>query len=183
MKKTIYIPIVLLLVISTLLIINKTHKNEIKKPLTAAQAQAKLKQWQATPDGINYTNWEASPQGKKVSYGIAKISNDVKKYNNMQAVVTSLSLPQGARLGFGFMVKINNTHYILSFGVENAGNKMPNSNESFEQLRNLKPYDTITIKSHTILKAPKYSYPIIAADYVEQNGKIIYKRAPRKNGC
>jgi hypothetical protein len=34
----------------------------------------------------------------------------------------------------------------------------------------------------SISHAPKYSYPIVSGDYVEQDGKVIYKRAPRKGG-
>ena len=93
----------------------------------------------------------------------------------MEAVVTSLSLPPGSRLGFGVMARINGEDYILTFGLEN-------SNE-FQQLHSLKVNDKIIIRSHSVSWAPKYSYPIVSGDYVERDSKIIYKRAPRKGGC
>ena len=93
----------------------------------------------------------------------------------MEAVVTSLSLPPGSRLGFGVMVRIDAEDYILSFGPETA--------EALQPLRQLKVNDRIRIKSHFVSYAPKYAYPIITGDYVERNNTIIYKRAPRKNGC
>ena len=93
----------------------------------------------------------------------------------MEAVVTSLSLPSGSRSGFGVMVRINGEDYILSFGQE--------SNNEFQQLHSLKVDDKIIIRSHSVSNAPKYSYPIVSGDYVERDSKIIYKRAPRKDGC
>jgi hypothetical protein len=58
-----------------------------------------------------------------------------------------------------------------------------NFKNEFEQLRSLKVNDKIIIKSHNISKAPKYSYPIVAGDYIERDNKIIYKRTPRTGGC
>jgi hypothetical protein len=88
----------------------------------------------------------------------------------METFVTSLSLPPGSRLGFGVMVRINGDDYILSFGLVK-------SNE-FQQLHSLKVDDKIIIRSHSVSYAPKYSYPIVSGDYVERDGKIIYKRSP-----
>ena len=180
MKKVIYTLILLLVVVSGLALANREFKNETSKkstpkPLSAAEREAELKKWEATPDGIMYKKWEASPEGKKVLAGAAKISNRISASANMKAVVTSLSLPPGSRLGFGVMVRINGDDYILSFGLET-------SNE-FQQLQSLKVNDKIVIRSHSVSYAPKYSYPIIAGDYVERDSKIIYKRAPRKGGC
>jgi hypothetical protein len=79
---------------------------------------------------------------------------------------------------FGVMVRVNGYDYILSFGREN-------SNE-FQQLHSLKVNDKIFISSHSVISVsytPNYSYPIISGDYVERDGKIIYKRAPRSGGC
>jgi hypothetical protein len=101
-----------------------------------------------------------------------------KPSTNVEAVVTSLSLPPGSRGGFGVMVRINGYDYILSFGREN-------SNE-FQQLHSLKANDKIFIRSQSVfsgLYTPNYSYAIVSGDYVERDGKIIYKRAPRKGGC
>jgi hypothetical protein len=180
MKKIIYALILLLVVVSGLVFANREIKNETSekstpKPLSDAERDAELKKWEASPDGIKFKNWEASPVGKKVYAGAAKISKSIRDYTNMEAVVTSLSLPPGSRLGFGVMVRINGDDYILSFGAET-------SNE-FQQLHSLKVNDKIVIKSHFVSYAPKYSYLIVAGDYVERDSKIIYKRVPRKGGC
>ncbi len=180
MKKVIYALILLLVVVSGILLANRKSKYEIAKTLTpkppsAAEREAELKKWEVTPDGIKFKKWEASPTGKKVVAGAAKIRKSVRDSTNMEAVVTDLSLPPGSRLGFGVMVRINGEDYILSFGLET-------SNE-FQELHNLKVNDKIVIRSHFVSYAPKYSYPIIAGDYIERDSKIIYKRAPRKGGC
>ncbi|MBK9458727.1 MAG: hypothetical protein IPN94_04685 [Sphingobacteriales bacterium] len=180
MKKIIYALILALVVVSGLVFANREIKNETSKkpapkPLSAAEMKAELKKWEATPDGIEFKKWEASPEGKKVLADAAKINNQISASTNMEAVVTSLSLPLGSRLGFGVMVRINGDDYILSFGPEK-------SNE-FQQLHSLKVNDKIIIRSHSVSYAPKYSYPIVAGDYVERDSKIIYKRAPRKGGC
>ena len=136
---------------------------------------AALKKWEATPEGIIFKKWEASPAGKKVIESTFKIRKSINEFSGMEAVVTSLSLPAGARLGFGLMVNIKGDDYILAFG--------PDLNKEFGSLRDLKVNDKILIKSHSVSKAPKYKYPIIAGDYIEKNCKLIYKRAPNKGGC
>lgn len=193
MKKIIYVLILPLVVVSGLVfslnlfanspganreIKNETSKKSIPKPLSAIERKAALKKWERTPDGIMYKKWEASPAGKKVYTAEAKIRKSIREYTNMEGVVTSLSLPSCSRLGFGVMVRINNEDYILAFGPKKSG-----KNNEFEQLRRLKVNDKIIIKSHSVSHAPKYSYPIISGDYVEQNSKIIYKRTPSKGGC
>jgi hypothetical protein len=180
MKKVIYALILPLAVVSGLVFANREIKNESSKkstpkPLSAAETKAELKKWEATPDGIKLKKWEASPEGQKVLAGAAKIRNHISDSTNMEAVVTSLSLPPGSRLGFGVMVRINGDDYILSFGPEK-------SNE-FQQLHSLKVNDKIIVRSHFVSYAPKYSYPIVAGDYVERDSKIIYKSAPRKGSC
>ena len=180
MKKVIYALILLLVVVSGLVFANHEIKNEtakksIPKPISAAEKEAAMKQWEATPAGINYKKWEASPAGKKVYAAEAKIWKSISDSTNMEGVVTSLSLPPGSRLGFGVMVRINGDDYILGYGPEK-------STES-QQLHSLKVDDKIIIRSRNLSHAPKYSYPIIWFDYVERDGKIIYKRAPRKGGC
>jgi hypothetical protein len=197
MKKIIYVLIFSLVVASGLLfsfapfafgsdtnreIKNEPSKKSIPKPL-CAERNAELKKWESSPDGIMFKNWEVSPAGKKVNAGIAKISKSVSDYTNMEGVVTSLSLPPGSRLGFGLTVKISDDDYILAFGIEQPSQNILNFKSEFEQLRSLKVKDKIIIRSHNLSKAPKYSYPILSGDYVERNGKIIYKRTPRKGGC
>ena len=180
MKKVIYALILPLVVVSGLVFANREIKNETSKkstpkPLSAAEREAAMTQWESTPGGIAYKKWEASPEGQKVLAGAAKIRKPINDSANMEAVVTSLSLPPGSRLGFGVMARINRDDYILSFGPEK-------SNE-FQQLHSLKVNDKIIIRSHGVSWAPKYSYPIVSGDYVERDSKIIYKRAPSKGGC
>lgn len=175
MKKIIYVLILPLVMVSGLVFANREIKNEtpkktISKPLSAAERKAESKKWEATPDGIKYKKWEVSPEGKKVLAGAAKI----RKHTNMEAVVTSLSLPSGSRLGFGVMARINGDDYILKFEPEKS---------QLQQLHSLKVNDKIIIKSRNVSYAPKYAYPIISGDYVERDGKVIYKRVPRKGGC
>ena len=180
MKKFIYTLILPLVAVCGLVFANSEIRNEISKksipkPLSAAERKAALKKWEATPDGIMFKKWEASPAGQKVYAAEAKIRKNITDSTNMEAVVTALSLPPGSRLGFGVMVRINDDNYILSFGLEELN--------EFEQLHSLKVNDKIIIRSHSVSKAPKYSYPIIAGDFVQRDSKIIYKRAPRKGGC
>jgi len=180
MKKIIYALVLLLVVVSGLVFANREIKNETSKkstpkPLSAAEMKAERERWEATPDGIKYKQWEASPAGKKVYAAEAKIRRYISDSTNMEAVVTSLSLPPGSRLGFGVMARINGDDYILSFGPEKFN--------EFQQLHSLKVNDKIIIRSHSVSHAPKYSYPIVSGDYVERDSKIIYKRAPRKDGC
>jgi hypothetical protein len=188
MKKVIYALILPLVVVSGLVIANREIKNEsskksIPKPVSNEERKAELKKWYATPGGIQYKNWVASPEGKKVLGSAAKIMKHISDSTNMEAVVTSLSLPPGSALGFGIMVKINDKDYILAFGLEKPDKNILNVNNGFEQLHSLKVNDKIIIRSRSVSYAPKYSYPIVSGDYVERDSKIIYKRAPHKGGC
>jgi hypothetical protein len=188
MKKVIYALILPLVVVGGLVFANREIKNETSKkstpqPLSAAESKAEMKKWEATPAGIMYKKWEASPAGKKVYGAEDKIRQHINEYTDMEGIVTSLSLPPGSRLGFGVMVRINGDDYILSFGMETPDKNLLNLNNEFQQLHSLKVNDKIIIKSHAVSHAPKYAYPIVWGDYVEQDCKIIYKRAPRKDGC
>jgi hypothetical protein len=131
--------------------------------------------------GLVFANREIKNETSKKSapkpLSAAEMKAERKKWY-MEAVVTSLSLPSGSRSDFAVMVRINGYDYILSFGREN-------SNE-FQQLHSLKVNDKIIIRSQSVHSAsytPKYTYAIISGDYVERDGKIIYKRAPRNGGC
>jgi hypothetical protein len=179
MKKVIYALILPLVVVGGLVFANREIKNETSKkstpkPLSAAEMKAEREKWEATPDGINFKKWEASPAGKKVYAAEAKIRKHISASTNMEAVVTSLSLPPGSRLGFGVMVRINGDDYIVKFEPEKS---------QLEQLHSLKVNDKIIIKGHAVSHAPKYSYPIVWGDYVERDSKVIFKRVPRKGGC
>jgi len=179
MKKGMFALILALAVIVSGIVManHETNDAPAKKtvPLTAAEKTAAMKTWEATPDGIRFNNWKTSPAGQKVLTGANKIRQYINASSNMEAVVTSLSLPPGSRLGFGMMVSINGEEYILSFG--------PEENEAFKQLKDLKVNDKILVKSHVVSYAPKYAYPIITGDYVEKDAKILYKRAPKTDGC
>jgi hypothetical protein len=128
--------------------------------------------------GLVFANREIKNETSKKSTP-KLLSAAEKNADFMEAVVTSLSRPPGSRLGFAVMVRINGYDYILNFGLEN-------SNE-FQQLHSLKVNDKIIIRSQSVYRGvsytPNYSYAIISGDYVEREGKIIYKRAPRKGGC
>ncbi|MCH5716115.1 hypothetical protein [Niabella hibiscisoli] len=71
MKRVIYALIVPLVVVSGLVFANRETPKEnaqkpTPKPLSAAEIKAEeVKKWEATPGGIAYTKWTASPQGKK----------------------------------------------------------------------------------------------------------------------
>ena len=100
-----------LALVSGLLFSNFGSKDEpviksSRNTLTAAESKAALKKWEASPDGVQFKNWEASPVGKKVHAGAVKINKFIRSNATMEGVVTSLSLPEGARLGFGVMVNI-----------------------------------------------------------------------------
>jgi len=179
MKKAIYALILPLVVVSGLVFANYKIKNEnskkaTPKPLSAAEMKAGRERWEATPEGINFKKWEASPEGKKVYAGEAKIRKHLSAFTNMEAVVTSLTLPPGSRLGFGVMARINGDDYIVTFEPEKS---------QLEQLHSLKVDDKIIIRSHNVSHAPKYAFPIISGEYVERDGKVIFKRVPRKGSC
>ena len=179
MKKVIYALLLPLVVVGGLVFANHENKNETSKksppkPLTAAEMKAGRERWEATPDGIKFKAWEASPAGKKVYAAEAKIRKHINAFTNMEAVVTSLSLPPGSRLGFGVMARINGDDYIVNFAPEKS---------QLELLHTLKVDDKIIIRSRTVSHAPKYTYPIVSGDYVERDGKVIFKRVPRKGGC
>lgn len=180
MKKVIYALILLLVVAGGVVLANRESKNNspitsTPKPPTAAEMKSERKKWEATDDGIAFKKWEASPTGKKVLAGIANISKEIRDSSNMEAVITSLSLPPGSRLGYGVMARINGEDYILTFGAEHSS--------ELEQLKSLKVNDKIIIRSRNVSYAPKYSFPIISGDYAEKDSKIIYKAIPRKGGC
>ncbi|NBW36295.1 MAG: hypothetical protein EBR30_15015 [Cytophagia bacterium] len=178
MKKIIYSLMLGLVVISGLIFAHReteTPQKSTTKPRSAAEMKADLKKWEATPDGIHFKKWQASPEGQKVLASAAKIKNEVKTSANMEAVVTSLSLPSGSRLGFGVMVRIKGDDFILSFGPEKSA--------ELQQLHSLKVNDKIIVRSHFVSHAPKYAYAIVSGDYVECDKKVLYKRVPNKDGC
>lgn len=179
-----------ILLVSGLSFVNPENKIETKtspKPLATAERKANLeakKKWEATPEGKKFNAWEASPEGEKVQASATKIMKSIKDFTNMEAVVTSLSLPPGSRLGVGVMINIDGNDYILAIHIDASARNDYNYTHGYQQLHSLKVNDKIIIRSHNVSKAPKYNYAIIAGDYVERNRKILFKRNPRKDdGC
>lgn len=180
MKKVIYVLILPLVVVSGVVFANRQIQNDTSgkvnpKPSSAAEMKTEKEKWEASPAGIKFKQWEASTEGKKVHAAEAKIRRHISDSSNMEAVVTSLSLPPASRVGFGVMVRINGDDYILGYGPEKPAES--------QQLHSLKVDDKIIIRSRTVSHAPKYSYPIIWFYYVERDGKIIYQCPPHQGGC
>lgn len=186
MKKNIFALCLSILMLNSFVFAN-TENNKTKKlisnPFSAEQRNAAMEQWEATPSGIYYKKWKASAAGKKVFTAEAKIKQSIKDFANMDAIVTSLTLPPGSRLGFGIMVKIKGEDYILAFGPEKIGKQSNQVKNEFAQLHTLKVNDKIIIRSRNVSHAPKYAYAIVAGDYIAKRGKVIYKRTPRTGGC
>jgi hypothetical protein len=145
------------------------------KPTIVGNNRASFKSWQASPAGVEFQLWEDSPIGKKVHVGAMKINRAIRGNASIMGVVSSLRLPEGSRVGYGFMVKIDGVEYMLAFGDE--------SYNEFDDLRILQVNDKILIKSHHVSKAPKYAYPILTASYVTKDHKFVFKRKANQGGC
>ncbi|WP_406826000.1 hypothetical protein [Pedobacter sp. KACC 23697] len=177
MNKIIYALILLMVVVSGLVFASQKIQNAKRlnpKLLSAEQRDAIKKKWEASPDGVKFKEWETSPAGKNVQASAVKIRGDISAFTDMEAVVTGLSLPPGSRLGFGVMARINGADYIVNFEAEKS---------QLAQLHSINVNDKIVVRSRNLSYAPKYAYPIISAEYVERDGKVIFKRLPRKEGC
>jgi hypothetical protein len=191
MKKLIYALILPLVVVSGLVLANRVNNKETSPTrFSIADEKARRddkKKWEASPDGIKFRQWETSAEGKKVQASVDKIRKNIETFTNMEGVVTSISIPLPANRGVsglnGVMVRINGEAYILNFEPKMVNHIFPWFNSDF-QLNSLKVNDKIFIRSRNIGRAPKYPYLIIFGDYVEQNGKTIFKREPHKgDGC
>ena len=192
MKKTIYVLILLLVVVSGLVFsfapfaygsgANREIKNETKpspKPLSIADKKANLnerKKWEASPDGIKYKEWEVSPEGKKVHASYDKIKKSIKAFTNMEAVVTSLTFQRENAKSSGpkwLIVRINDEEYMMQF--------IP---KEFQQLNSLKVNDKIIVRSRSAGYSHNHPYLIISGDYIARNNKILFKRDfSKNNGC
>jgi hypothetical protein len=180
MKKAIYLLILPLLAVSGFVFASRDGKSDgaetkANKSCTVAAGKTAREVWEASPDGLRYMEWTRSPVGGKVLSDAVKLKPYTSTFTDMEAVITSLTLPLGSRLGFGVMARINGEDYILSFGSVNS--------DEFKRLQSLAVNDKIIIRSHTVSLAPKYSFAIVNVDYVERDRRILYKRAPRKDGC
>lgn len=179
MKKVIYALGFALVIVTGFVYASRENKTEpspkpAATPLTAAQMKDERERWLGTADGIKFKQWEESPAGKKVYAAEAKIWKHIMDSSNMHAVVTSLSLPPGSRVGFGVMATINGEDFIVTFDAEKS---------QLDLLKSLQVNDKIIIRSRHVSHAPKYAYPILSGDYVEKDGKVIFKRIPRTGGC
>ena len=186
MKKTVYVLILSLVVISGLVFsfstfanglgANREIKNETKissKPLSNLE---KRKKWEASPDGIMFNDWKNSPEGKKVQASYDKIKNDINAFAKMEAVITSVTFqfpttnPSSPKW---LVVKINGEDYMMQF--------IP---EDFEKFKNLNVNDKIIIKSRSAGFSHNHPYLIISSDYIEHNNKVLFERDLSKNdGC
>ncbi len=179
MKKTIYLLILPLAVLSGLVFTNCEMKNETKpsqKPLSVANNKLDLnarKKWEASPDGIKYKEWEVSPEGQKVHASYDKIKKDIKAFANMEAIVTSLTFQRANKKSSGpkwLIVSINGEKYMMQF--------IP---KDFQLLKSLKVNDKIIVRSHSAGYSPNHPYLIISSDYIARNNKILFKRDFSKN--
>jgi hypothetical protein len=177
MKKNIYLLILPLLVVSGLVFANNEMKTETKgspKPLSAGPLDAR-KQWEATPDGLWYKEWEASPAGKKVYASHDKIRKELKAFSDMEAVVTSVTFRRTGKSASirWLIVRIDADEYMIQY-----------TPKEFQQLASLKVGDKIILKSRSVGYSPNHPHLIISGDYIERNGEVLFKRDLSKiKGC
>lgn len=181
MKKTIYVLIFSLVVISGFVFSFSTFANsEIKNDTTISSKPLsnleKRKKWEASPDGIKFNEWKDSPEGKKVQASYEKIKNEINAYAEMEAVVTSVTfqLPTTNPSSPKWLVmKINDEDYMMQF--------IP---EDFQKLNSLKVNDKIIIKSRSAGFSNNHPYLILSSNYIEYNNKVLFERDLSKNdGC
>ncbi|WP_421943130.1 hypothetical protein [Pedobacter sp.] len=183
LKKITYLLILPLVVVSGLVFANRETKDENKpstKSLSPAEMKARAvedrKKWEATPDGLNYIKWEASPAGKKVSASHDKIRKYIKDFSNMEAVVTSVTFKRpnaNSSSPKWLIVKIDGEEYMMQFNAKD-----------FQKLSGLKVNDKIIVKSHSAGYSPNHPYLIVSGDIIEQKNKVLLKREFNKNdGC
>ncbi|MBL7853720.1 MAG: hypothetical protein JNL17_04955 [Cyclobacteriaceae bacterium] len=179
MKRVLFVLTLSLAIVTGLVFARREIKNETRQNSTAtrsaSETKAILKKWETTAEGVEFRAWQASPVGQHVLAGAARIQQYIRDSTDMEAVVTSLRLPPRSQLGFGMMVRINRDEYILCFRAENP--------TELQGLYGVNAGDRIIIRSHFVSYAPKYSYPIVTGNYVTRDGKILYKRKPREDGC
>ena len=179
MKKSIFVLIIAVAVVSGLIYTNREIKNEAKplqKPLSEAQRKANLKErkkWEASPDGIMYKKWENSPEGKKIHASHDKIRKHIKDFTNMEAVVTSVTFQRENGNATGpkwLIVNINGETYMMQY--------TPNDFKSF---KNLKVNDKIIVKSRSAGYSHNHPYLILSGDYIAKNNQVLFKRDFKKN--
>ena len=93
----------------------------------------------------------------------------------MQAIITSVTFQrENAASGPKWLiVKISGEEYMMQF-----------SPKEFQNLSTLKVDDKIIVRSHSAGHSPNHPYLILSGDYIEQNGKVLFKRVfNNKNKC
>lgn len=177
-KNLIYALILPLVVVGGLVFGNREIKKEFK-PLSVAERKAILderKKWEASPDGIKYKEWAISPEGKKVYASHDKIKKYIKDFTNMEAIITSVTFKRTNAKSSGpkwLIVSINGEDYMMQF-----------SPKEFEQLNSLQVDDKIILRSHSAGYSPNHPYLIVSGDYIEHNGRVLFKRDfSKNNGC
>jgi hypothetical protein len=175
MKKTMYLLILPLAVVSGIVFANCEIKNETK-PLSIADRKAhrdNKKTWEASPEGAKYKEWELSPEGKKVQASYGKIKKHIKAFTDMEAEVTSVTFERANGKTSGprwLIVSINGETYMMQF--------IP---KDFEQLKDLKVNDKIIVRSRSAGCSPNHPYLIISGDYIARNHTVLFKRDLSKN--
>jgi len=178
--KIIYVLVLPLVVVSGLLFANREIKNEtkpIQKPSAIAHRKYgpdERKKWEASPDGVKYKEWEISPEGKKVHASYDKIRTYIDSFTNMEAVVNSVTFQRGNPGGPKWLiVSIDGETYMMQF-----------SPKDFQKFNGLKVNDKIIVRSRSAGYSSNHPYLIVSGDYIEQNGKMLFKRDfGKNNGC
>ena len=181
MKKTIYVLILLLVVVSGLVFANREIKNETKpsqKTLSVANKKANVderKKWEASPDGIKYKEWQTSAEGKKVYASYINIKRYIKAFSDMEAVVTSVTFQRENASASGpkwLIVRIEGEDYLMQF-----------TTKEFQQLSSLKVNDKIIVRSRSAGLSNNHPYLIVSGDYIARDNKILFKREFKNDGC
>lgn len=181
MKKTIYVLILLVVVVSGLVFANREIKNETKpsqKTLSVANKKANVderKKWEASPDGIKYKEWQTSAEGKKVYASYVNIKRYIKAFSDMEAVVTSVTFQRENASASGpkwLIVRIEGEDYMMQF-----------TPKDFQQLSSLKVNDKIIVRSRSAGLSNNHPYLIVSGDYIARDNKILFKREFKNDGC
>ena len=183
MKKNSKILMLLIVLISSQLFTNCEEKKEITtvsktapKPLTEAQQKANQEaraKWEASPDGIQYKEWQNSPEGKKVKASHDNIRKQLQEFTTMEAVVTSVTFEREGAKGKSpkwLLVQIEGETYMMQF-----------VSKEFEQLKSLQVNDKISLKSRSAGYSNNHPYLIIRGDYIAKDNKVLFKRDLSKN--
>jgi len=147
------------------------ENNHQAQPLSLQKekvSNSALKKWQESPEGKKYLTWKGSPAGKKVQASYEKIKPYIKRYANMEAVVTSVTFRRENTSNSSpkwLIVSINGEKYMMQFSMK-----------GFEQLKSLSVNDKIIVRSRNAYISHNHPYLIISGDYISYNNKVLFKR-------